>query len=209
MRIILTTSDKYRHLVQSCGTWLNMYWPGNRVTVLGFKEPQELPENFDFVSMGEQEDYGTDWTTPVRGAIDELAPDRFILMLEDYFLTHPVMANEIKPLFNRPFRDAEKIDLSGDRAQFPHGPVKLGDIDIVISGRNRLIESSQTARYRSSLQMAIWSKEYFLKLCVPGRNIWEFELIGEKEAMNDGARILGTEIPLVRYRNVVLKGKIK
>ena len=209
MRIILTTSDKYRHLVQSCGTWLNMYWPGNKVVVLGFKEPQELPDNFDFVSMGNQEDYGTDWTTPVGDAIEKMRDNRFILMLEDYFLTYPVVGSHIRALGNRPFSDAEKIDLSGDRAQFPHTGLKIGGIDIRVGGDNPMIESSQTARYRSSLQMAIWSKEYFMKLCVPGRSIWEFELIGEQEAMSDGARILGTEEPIVRYRNVVLKGKIK
>ena len=72
-----------------------------------------------------------------------------------------------------------------------------------------LFEFTQTARYRTSLQPAIWTKKYFLQYCKDGRNIWQFETIGYREAMRDGAHILGFPEPVFDYANIYHKGQVR
>jgi len=193
MKLIITTCDQYMHLVSVCCHRINKFWPGQDIHVLCFETMPNLPKNVTQHSLGKQEDFGNLWTDPLIPWFDKFEDEYFILMLDDYHITakpDPMM-DELS------WTDTlDKFDLSNDRANFPH-----------ISITPWLIESEQTARYRTSLQAAIWKTSYFRKFLVPGRTIWEFELLGEEEAMNDGGLIMGTREGLLKYKNVMLAGR--
>ena len=131
--------------------------------------------------------------------------EHFILLQIDYFINRPVQLDKIEVL--RSFLDRSdvvKIDLTLDRARHLHNLYTThGEIQIIVSDQN--------AEYRSSLQAAIWRKDYFLSLLKPNRNPWAFELIGMHERKNDGKLILGIKHPHsgpVSYANVYTKGKV-
>ena len=205
MRIIVITSDNYRHLMPEFAERFNRYWGKVDITCLCYQVPPVLPDNFEIVSLGEQPANG-DWTSGLRGWFESLVDSRFILLLDDYMLTDKVDVGIVDQIMQSVWSDEAplfqcvKFDLTTDRKNFPHE---------YCYGLPCIIESNQDARYRTSLQVAAWDKHYFLKFLVPGRTPWEFELLGEKEAMNDGAVILGTTCGVVKYENRMLKGKVK
>lgn len=209
MKVLITTCDKYRFLIPGFVERFNLYW-GYDAVLAGFDPPPcDLPDNFTWVSMGKQSKWGKTWTDPLKNIIDDVVGERFIFMLDDYYLSGVVSWSVIESLNKRPFSDAEKIDLSGDRVKFPHRIKTIDDSKIMVGEQREygcLIESGQDARYRTSLQCAIWSRDYFKRFLNPGWQIWDFEILGEKLAMNDGATILGTEKPIVKYENKVVKG---
>ena len=193
--IIVVTSDKYRHLMPEFASRFNEYASCElNVTCLCYQLPPELPRNFSVVSLGEQPD-GGDWTSGLRSYfLGYDSESRFILLLEDYFINYPFDFEAIMAMNTFP---CDKFDLTNDRVQFPHW---------VHSEEKWLICSDQVARYRSSLQAAIWRVGYFKKFLVGKRTPWEFELKGEQDAMRDGATILGTTGGLIRYDNAMKMG---
>lgn len=201
MKIICLTSDSYVHLMKGFADCFNKHW-GDPVTVLGYKPPiEKLPDNFEFVSLGEQPP-DHDFTTGLIPYFKELKDDYFCLFLDDYYVTKVdkerlgIAESAVTlPLILSCFHPIEKFDLSYDRMNFPHTEFDNG-----------VILCAQDARYRTSLQAAIWRTSYFRRFLVPHRTPWEFELLGEKKAMNDDAIILGFTTPVVEYRNVMKKG---
>ena len=59
MKILVTTSDQHLHLLTPYAILFNRYWPNQNVTILGFDDSNipELPDNFNFVSLGKQSDF--------------------------------------------------------------------------------------------------------------------------------------------------------
>ena len=200
MRIFVTTSDDYTGIVPEMVERLLKHWPEQDITILGFNlDGLELPAGVKKVSLGMQATFGRSWTDPLIPFFSELEDDRFILMLDDYYMTHDVNP-EVMEMAYRAFDhyEMDKLDLSGDRVKFRYTPVD-----------DFLIESIQSAPYRTSLQAAIWKKDYFLKYLKPARTAWGFELQGYREAFGDGGKVFGTRVPLLRYDNVMLKGEGK
>lgn len=192
--IIVITSNDYAYLMSEFADRFNRYALEVRdVTCLCYDTIPVLPKNFSVISLGMQP-VGKDWTSGLVKYFAELKSDKFMLMLEDYMVCLRIDFDEVDKCANM---DCDKFDLTQDRASFPYW---------ISSNNPNLICSDQCARYRSSLQAAIWRTEYFRKFLVPGRTPWEFELAGEIEATRDGARILGTQSGVVHYENAVKMG---
>ena len=201
MKVLCITSDGYRHLVAGFAEAFNLHWPGmQRVDVLCYAPPEEeLPENFHVHSLGQQELFAGSWTDGLRPYVERMTDERFVLFLEDYWLDSTVDLARVRMMDNtmRSLPEVAKCDLTDDRSKFPN--TKAG----------AYIISSQAARYRTSLQAAIWRREYFLRFLKPHWTAWDFEIQGEKLAMNDKATICGTSDGIVHYRNVMLKGVVR
>ena len=136
------------------------------------------------------------WAETVRDFVRNVGDESLLVMLDDYWIQEVdadllSKAEELMAQVNHP----DKIDLSSDRMQCKN---TTWDSDFVLS--------AQDAWYRTSLQAAIWKTEYLLKFCKAGWTPWQFEIEGSRLAMNDGAMILGTEKPCIRYVNVLKKG---
>jgi hypothetical protein len=197
------------------------------VTILGYSPPDfELPSNFGFQSLGRPEQFGNEitewsegrrghslgepfptprWSDSLKGWLDRLLDPHFILLQIDYFIHRPVNILQIQAL--EKYLDVEgvvKIDLSCDRTYFAHSFYAYDD------GMG-IIVSDQADGYRSSLQAAIWKREYFGAMLQSGRSPWDFEIKGMEEHMNDGKLILGLKLaddPPVPYLNIYSKGKV-
>ena len=225
LKIYVTTSDYYNHLIPGFAYLFNDYWsPIQEVTILCYTKPSySLPDNFTMVSLGPAESFGNGgpewadgmegnhslptpkWTDSLRPVFEHLRDEHFILLQIDYFLNRRVQLEKIEVLKTFLRRsDVVKIDLTLDRARQLHNPYTT-------HGGLQIIVSAQDAAYRSSLQAAIWRTDYFLQLLKPNRNPWAFELIGMQELQHDGKLILGITQPRagpVSYANVYSRGKV-
>jgi len=136
------------------------------------------------------------WSEVVGKFMAGLGEPYVLLMLDDYWVQE--VDAELLDMAETAIKisNASKVDVSGDRLQFPHETISP-----------YLVASYTDARYRTSLQAAIWRTEYLLNFCRTGWSPWDFEIKGSQVAMNDGALILGTTKPAVRYINVLRRGK--
>ena len=197
MRIIVTTSDGRKDVLRGFAERFNRYWGTAAVDVLGF-ESVDLPHNFWFHSLGKQADFGDDWTTPLIPWFAAMDDHAFVLLLDDYWLSEDVDVKRVAELHHLvEIGLADKIDLTLDRFEHAHHRTFT----------DSLVESDQRARYRTSIQAAVWDADYFRKNLKAGRSIWRFETRGYREAINDGAVILGVTKAVLKYENVTVKGE--
>ena len=145
------------------------------------------------------------WTDSLIPFVKNMTDEHFILMQIDYFINRPVELDKIellKSFLN--FSEVAKIDLTLDLTRYSHDLYQT-------HGKIKIIVSDQTADYRSSLQAAIWRRDYFLRLLRPNRSPWDFERKGMDELKNDGKLILGIKQPHfgpVSYVNLYARGKV-
>jgi hypothetical protein len=135
------------------------------------------------------------WCETLGKFLSTLDDEYILLMLDDYWV------QEVDQwLFSRAQLGVEegaaKVDLSGDRVKFPHTLRPDG-----------FVESAANAPYRTSLQAALWRVDYLMRYCCDGWSPWDFELQGRNMARDDGALILGTSRPALRYINVMRRGQ--
>lgn len=179
MKIIVTTCNEYLHILRGFIYMFNKHWSSDaEVTILGYNHPAyNLPPNFKFISLGKQEEYGSEWTTTLIPFFRQLPDEYFILLLDNSYIL-----GINKPLLHKAeshvIDGVEKIHLTnlGGRVL-----KEEKDADFNIWG--------QDAKYRLSLHPIFIRKDYFLKYLVPGKTIWKYEL-NHEAAKNDGAQIL-------------------
>src|ERR1022692_1992630 len=168
MKVFVITSDWYNPLIPGFAYLFNKFWSADQpVTFLGYTVPDyELPQNFSFESLGPGTDfanYRTEWSYVGRGSefsdslkgwLSRMPDPYFILLLIDYFIHQPVSRRQLDILEKHIQRDnVMKIDLSLDRIYFAHS--RYDD-----EPERPLFAIAQAAPYRSSLQAAIWRREY-------------------------------------------------
>lgn len=142
-------------------------------------------------------DYMVDsnWCMGLRDFLGRISDEYFILMLDDYYVM-----NVDRELLDKACEYIKrdnvcKVDLSGSVAGFAN---KVYD--------QFFYQAKQDAQYRSSLQMAIWKRDYLKSLCPKDGSAWHFEIIGQQLACNDNAIILGGQKPIVTYLNLLRRG---
>lgn len=159
MKICVTTSDRYHHILPVFFYLYNKYW-GAPFELVGYKKPEcELPDNCTWVSLGEQGDKNN-WSTSLR-AYFEKQPDWFVWLMEDTLLKDKV--NQIVNKFNGYNTKVGRFDLTCDLMKRPH------------HRSGQIMTAHPTSNYRLSTQPSIWNKEYLLKWMKPGIDPWIFE----------------------------------
>ena len=192
MKIIVITCNEYLHILRGFIYMFNKHWsPDTEVTILGYNHPAyDLPPNFKFISLGKQEEYGSEWTTALIPFFRQLPDEYFILLLDDIYIL-----DINKPLLyeaeNHMMDGIEKIHLTslGNRVL-----KEEKDINFNVWG--------QGAKYRLSLLPIFVRRDYFLKYLVPGKTIWKYET-NHKAVKNDGAQILVPKQNIISCSNFV------
>lgn len=174
--IIVTTSDKYLHLITVFTHLFNKYWPDQEVTLLGYQQPPDLPDNFTFHSMGTQ---GTvnEWSTDIRKYIESNPGIIHFIWLFDDTIIKGINEDALTVAYALACDGIGRVDLSCDLMKREHRIDNISDIAF----------ASQTARYRLSTQPSIWNRGYFLQYCKDGMSPWEFET---QDPMNDGWHVV-------------------
>lgn len=183
-------------------------WPA---TVYGFNAPQfPLGDNVTFKSLGWMADYPADkWSNGIIKALDLIDGERFIMMLEDYWLVRPVDVEAVDLLddYMSKHPDIVRADLTTDRL-YASNLKELGALS-----RLDIIENDPPADYHFSTQAGIWNKELLRRFLVPNETPWHCELEGTNRmktahSKGEAARVIGTRQFPVRYLIAVQAGKL-
>lgn len=177
MKIVVSTSEKYYHLLPVFFYLYNKYW-GAPFDLLGYEKPAcELPANCQFVSLGTQGSVN-EWSTDLRRYFEQ-QDDWFIWLMEDTFIKQ-----RVKMPADIPLNPATgKICLTNDVSKREH------------NNRGSLIYAHHLSRYQLSTMPSIWHKDYLLEYLTPGIGPWDFET---QDPKNTGWDIIGfAEPPLV------------
>lgn len=200
MKIVVLTSNKYLHCLPPLAYLFNRFWQGEpEVTVVRYDaKPPALPANFRNFAIGKQDEY--DWSSGLRYFLERMEDDLVLLMLEDYFLCRDAQVNVIAWLADYMTVNPSivKIDLTNDRLKVPHHEWDVAG----------MIRSDDKALFQTSLQAAIWRRDFLLSALQDGENPWQFEkkgtkrLIARRERGFDGV-ILGMKTPPLEYVNAI------
>ena len=194
MKIYISTSNKYIHLMKPFQYLFNKFWSDEQqVTILGYEAPKfELYDNFNFISLGKQTTV-QDWCIDLKNFIETIDDKYFIHAVEDQFIIKPVQQNLLPVLYDLMNDDVGRIALETAAQTKPHTIIQTEIESKPPHRETPIIELDQEANYRLSVVYSIWNKEYMLKYLEPNMNPWEFELAGSEKAKNDGYKILGTK----------------
>ncbi len=203
MKRFICTSDKYVNIVADHGKLYNKFSSEKReIDVLGFRPPSvKYPENYTFVSMGEQSDFpNKDWASPILPFINAVEDKCFEFWWDDMF--------PIRPFREDLYEEGARLVEDG-KAQKVH--FFMGSREQYYSCKpynDNFMVLSQTAEYRSGLPAAFWDKEYFLKNIEPGMTPWEYEIYNQPKMLNDGAvQLIPKNEPIVGWVNMFRQGK--
>jgi hypothetical protein len=202
MKVVVLTSNKYVHCLPPFAYLFNKFWDaGQEVKVVRYDvRPPKLSGNFSNLAVGRQEDYT--WSQGLMNYLAHHSDDLILLMLEDYFIDKPVNTEIIKQCWQlmRWKTEIAKIDLTDDRLKVGHSAWNSGT---ALS----LVKSDDDAPFQTSLQAAIWRKDFLLRFLEPSENAWQFEKRGTKRIIKarqggefDGL-ILGCYKPPLSYIN--------
>ena len=145
MKIIVTTSDKYHHILPVFFYLYGKYWNAP-FELVGYAKPDcELPENCTWVSLGVQGDK-SEWSTDLRRYFEQ-QPDWFVWMMEDTFLKSEGGFFEFELMEGT----VGRFDLTNDVQKREH------------TNDGKFITAHPNSRYRLSTQPSIWYKDFLLQ----------------------------------------------
>lgn len=192
-RVVVTTSDKYLPALLPLGWLMEKYWkPLPQVVVGGFTPPDfDLPENFEFVSIGKQEDYPWDkWSDAIIHLLHHHVPDEvLVLILEDMWPMRSVNTPALEILYHymMQFEYVARIDITTDRL-YAHGMVDYDSVSWI-----DLIKSMPGSPYHLSLSPGMWRRQHLLDALIPGENAHQVELVGTTRlSHNQDVIVLGS-----------------
>jgi len=188
MKIIVTTSDHYHHLLPVFFYLYNKYW-GEPFELVGHKKPEcELPNNCTWVSLGEQ--LGPkNWSDQLRSYFEQ-QPELFTWIMEDTFIKKKVGC--IDDLIIE--KNVGRICLTDDIIKRQHN-----------TGVN-IVYAHPESRYRLSTQPSIWNKDFLLQYLIPGLSPWDFET---QDPKSDGWSVIGFIEPIIEHNEGVRRFDIK
>lgn len=191
MRICVTTSDNYHHLLPIFFYLYNKYW-GAPFELVGHKKPEcQLPDNCTWVSLGEQ--LGKEkWSDQLRPYFEQ-QPDWFVWMMEDTFLKEKVTIQPYQTGCLKDYNFVGRADLTTDLMKRPYAQSA------------NCFMAHPKSRYRLSTQPSIWNKEFLLTYMKSGLSPWDFET---QDPIEDGWNIISWNTPPVHHNEGVRRHDI-
>lgn len=177
LKIIVTTSNAYLHIIPVFTYLFNKYW-GGPAEIVGYDKPSGLPPNFTFHSLGKQSPDPQNFTRDLIGYFAK-QDEYFIWLMEDCFVKEvdkrkvSIIENYLKD--NR----VGRFNLTGECVKQDHHYFT----HIV----HAVYANTSTALYRLSTQPSIWNREFLLQYMQKDLSAWDFE----KQETNDDYVVSG------------------
>ena len=205
VRVFCFTSDIQMWCLRPYA-WLHKKYWNAPVTVAGFTPPDfDLPNGFEFHSIGKFEDYPYyKWSDAVLKFLAGRGEEIFVYMMEDFWLTRAVDWKAINILQDYMIKNPEvtRVDLSTDRL-YGSGMRDYDSVD-----RIDLITNDLPVQYHLSLQAGLWRRSAMIKYLQAGESPHDAEIAGTQRMIDDRALVLGTRQFPVRYLIAVQQGKL-
>lgn len=199
MHILALTSNDYVNVLPGFAYLFNKFYGVESVTVVRYDvRPPKLPDNFKNFAVGKQSDYS--WSGGLKYYLSQIEDEFVLLMLEDYYLDKPVDKNRITFIkyFMQDNKNIAKVDLTDDRLKVDY---KLYNDNPI----NGLIESNLKSPFLSSVQAAIWRKDFLEAVLNTKDNAWQFEKNKRTKTYLEKTKsvVLGCANPPMSYINAV------
>ncbi len=163
--VLVASCDKYRDLWTPFFRLFFRYWQDCPFPVyLGSNDATFEDPRVSAIRAGED----LDWSRSFGAMLAQLPHPYVLLLLEDYLLTQPVDTARIVDLC----RVMEETGAACLRLYPFPGP------DSEWPGHAGIGVIREGARWRLSLQAALWRKDVLEQLLAPGESAWEFEVAG-------------------------------
>lgn len=191
MKIIVTTSNAYSHIVPIFLRLYNREW-GAPFDLVGYEKPKcELPVNCTWVSLGKQRgpNYFSDDLRPYFENQDQY----FIWLFEDSFI-RSVDKDRLMRFERLCYHPNGRICLSNEGMNRTH----------TVSVTEEIWFSDPKSLYRLSTQPSIWNRDFLLHYLTPGLSPWAFE----KQETIDDWQIIGPVESIVKHNEGVTKKDI-
>lgn len=200
MKTVVLTSNLYHALLTPFAYYWQRYSGYQPVTVVCYDAPlPELPVNFSVVRVGKQAEMN--WSLGLIEFLNSIDDELILLMLEDYFLDIHVNWKTVETIEElMRFPCIGKVDLTDDR-------LKLGFRDFGCYNGIHLVSTDEDAPFQTSLQAAIWRKQFLWECLSDGETPWEFEkhgtnrLIRRRQTSSRTPLIFGTREKPLSYAN--------
>lgn len=192
LKVIITTSDKYHHILP---TFFKLYgrewgWP---CELVGYQKPKmELPDYCSWHSLGVQR--GPKFFSDDLRPYFEKQSQYFIWLFEDT-LIKTVNSSLLQSAINSTiwYPKTGKFCLTNESMKREH------------HGEYNLFIVDQNAKYRLSSQPAIWNRDYLVNSLKPNLSPWEWEA---QHQVNDGHEIFGFKENVIDHNEGVRKNNI-
>ena len=210
--IVMSSDNQYHTLPAFFHQWHKYFQDSCQLTICGFSVPQSLPNNCEFYSIGNFEDYPpSKWSDALINVLDNVADDVFMLMLGDYLLVRETDTKAIQMIYDymRQFQYVIKMDVTSDRLNSDPGYFAYNNNTYDTLGYLDLIKSMHGSPYHMSLWGGIWNRDLMKKVLIPGETAQQIELNGtyRLSQFGDDILVLGTRQMPLKHANIVQAGK--
>ena len=197
---LLSSCDAYSDLWRPFCTQLLKYWSGFDLPIYLCTETKSFQYDGLRIEAPLQK-YNTDlssWSKRLEVLLSELPYDYFIFMIEDLLLTEEVKVEEVEKAYN--YLKSDKtiglihlwplISANSDKKRRDNAvDSKFPEYHLIKGGMP----------YRINAQVAIWRKDYMLKVLRSHETAWQFEIRGSIRSRFLPDKILATKKQLFQY----------
>lgn len=188
--VLVLSCDRYRDLWAPFFTLFHRHWPDPGMPVYLGTDTGVL--DLDWVhTLNAGNTKG--WSKRLRFFLQSINTDYVLLLLEDFFFDSAVSTSHVAAQTSR-LHSLKGVSLR----LFPNPPADYfrHDLGVIHTG----------ARFRVSLQAAIWNRVELLKLLVDDESPWEFERHGTRRSRTLSGFYCVPKA-LIHYRHVVERGE--
>ena len=196
--LLISSHSKANDIWYITDYFLKKYWKVGLTITLGANgadKTEFVPKNWKYVNNGED----ISFSKSLMDYLENVDEEYFILMLDDFMILEEVDNSKIEKAF--------EFIKSNNGVYLRLVPNPKGDLKI--NNDFSKIDVKSQVPYVTSLQMAIWKKEFLMELLKYDFNPWEFEVKAgkTKESMlnSDGFYVASNNF--VTYTHFVEKGK--
>jgi len=199
MELLISSYFKSYDIWHITNHFIKKNWKNNNLKIYlganGENKKEYCPENWIYINKGEDRSF----SQSLKSYLEEIKEEYFILMLDDFLILDKVNNDLINKAFKF-IKENKGVYLR--LVPNPKGDFKIDKYFSKIDVKNKV-------PYITSLQMAIWKKDFLIELLKYDFNPWEFEVKAGKtqEALENSDKFFVTNFAFVKYTHFVEKGK--
>ncbi len=200
LSVLVISCDKYSDLWPYFFSLFEVRWPDCPYPVwLGSNDKVWSDRRVRPICVGAD----TTWAANVRAMLQAIETPYVLPLLEDFFLTDPVLTGDLAGALNAAISlNADCLRVTVSRRSLPKNNTVRS-----YAGTCSVGEILPGTPYRVSTQAAIWKKSALLAMLDEDYSAWDFEIIGSQVAERLPVRIYGVSESIIKYRHAVERGK--
>jgi len=196
--ILISSHSKASDIWYLTDYFLKKYWKKELNIILGANgenKSEFIPKNWKYINNGED----ISFSKSLVSYLEKIDDEYILLMLDDFMILEEVDDEKIKKAF-----DFIKIN-NGMYLRLIPNPKG----DIKINKDFSKIDVKSYVPYVTSLQMAIWKKDFLKKLLEYNFSPWKFEIKAgkTKESLENHDKFYVANYDFIKYTHFVEKGK--